>query len=205
MRSLLNIGTVFLILHLSLLTWSASSSNSTHTPFASSLASIVSIFPSSHSRPLSGSHRASLTAAQALQPSHSSRPRHHGVNKEQHRTQQSLITALAVIGGLAAFIFFIAILRCSIKFKKAPKRDRIAEIVQRHNLDCEMGILERNTLGIRRFSPQEPAPPYTPRPPSYSQANSSSSAPSDTLDNDQPTRSPTIPTAVAIAPTSSIP
>ncbi|KAJ3511950.1 hypothetical protein NLJ89_g3804 [Agrocybe chaxingu] len=81
--------------------------------------------------------------------------------------QRPIIIAFEVLGGLAgaAILFFIG--RCLYNYKKAPKRDRIAEILQRHHLEREMEELERNPLALRRTSIQEPAPPYFPRPPSY--------------------------------------
>ncbi|CAA7259636.1 unnamed protein product [Cyclocybe aegerita] len=83
--------------------------------------------------------------------------------------QRPIIIAFEVLGGIAgaAVLFFIG--RCLYNYKKTPKRDRIAEILQRHHLEREMEELERNPRALRRTSIQEPAPPYFPRPPSYNE------------------------------------
>jgi len=84
--------------------------------------------------------------------------------------QRNATITLGVIAGTVILGFLVAIFRCMYKYKRPPKRDRIAEVLQRHNLQCEMEELERNPYALRRTSLREPAPPYLPRPPSYSES-----------------------------------
>ena len=78
-----------------------------------------------------------------------------------------MLIALSTVGGSITLAFVIAIIRCISRYKHPPKRDRIAEAVERHNLQSEMEELARNPYALRRPSHREPAPPYIP-PPSYS-------------------------------------
>jgi hypothetical protein len=72
-----------------------------------------------------------------------------------------------VLGGVVAGLLLLSFLRCCNNYRKTPRRDRIADIVHRHNLQRELEELERNPRTLRRPSLPEPAPPYFPRPPSY--------------------------------------
>jgi hypothetical protein len=84
--------------------------------------------------------------------------------------QKKLAIALGVVAGFVSFGFLACIIRCLCRYKAPPKRDRIAEILQRHNLQCELEELERHPHVLRRPSLRDPAPPYSPRPPSYTES-----------------------------------
>jgi hypothetical protein len=82
--------------------------------------------------------------------------------------QKPISIVFEVLGGLAASALLFGFIRCFRSYRKIPARDRIAEIVQRHQLQRELEELERNPGRLRRHpSLPEPAPPYFPRPPSY--------------------------------------
>jgi len=98
----------------------------------------------------------------------SSSPYEQDPNVQQR--QKKLIIGLGIIAGFVSFGFLGCVIRCMHKYKAPPKRDRIAEVLQRHNLQCELEELERNPYALRRLSLREPAPPYSPRPPSYTES-----------------------------------
>lgn len=77
-----------------------------------------------------------------------------------------MVTVLGAIGSAVALAFLIALFRCAYRYKSPPKRDRIAEDIERHNLRREMEALERNRLARLH----EPVPLYSPQPPSYAEA-----------------------------------
>lgn len=81
--------------------------------------------------------------------------------------QKPILIVFEVLGGLVALFLLLGLLRCCYQYKKAPKRDRIAEVLNRHRLQRELEELERNPHILRRPSLREPAPPYYPAPPSY--------------------------------------
>lgn len=85
----------------------------------------------------------------------------------QQSGQKAIFVVFEVLGGLLALGLFLCIGRCCYQYRKAPKRDRIAEVLNRHNLQRELEELERNPQILRRLSLREPAPPYYPAPPSY--------------------------------------
>lgn len=84
-----------------------------------------------------------------------------------HSGQKPIFVVFAVLGGVLVSGLLLGLVRCCYQYKKAPGRDRIAEILNRHNLQREMEELERNPRMLRRPSLREPAPPYYPAPPSY--------------------------------------
>ncbi|KDR83889.1 hypothetical protein GALMADRAFT_133286 [Galerina marginata CBS 339.88] len=86
---------------------------------------------------------------------------------QARHSQKPISIAFEVLGGLFASLIFFSVVRCCYNYKKTPHRDRIADILHRHNLQRELEELERNPAAIRRPSLREPAPPYFPRPPSY--------------------------------------
>ena len=85
-----------------------------------------------------------------------------------HSHHQPIFVVFEVLGGLLALGFLLCLGRFCYQYRKAPKRDRIAEVLHRHHLEREMEELERNPQILRpRNSLCDPAPPYCPRPPSY--------------------------------------
>jgi len=86
--------------------------------------------------------------------------------------QKPIYIAFEVLGGILATGMLFGFLRCCYNYRKTPRRDRIADILHRHNLQRELEELERNPVALRRPFLREPAPPYFPRPPSYEQMNS---------------------------------
>jgi hypothetical protein len=84
-----------------------------------------------------------------------------------HSSQKSIFIVFAVLGGVLVSGLLLGLVRCCYQYKKAPGRDRIAEVLNRHNLQREMEEIERNLQILGRLSPREPAPPYDPAPPSY--------------------------------------
>ena len=85
----------------------------------------------------------------------------------RHSGQEPIFVAFEVVGGLLALGFLLCFGRCCYQYRKAPKRDRIAEVLNRHHLQRELEELGRNPQILRRLSLHEPAPPYGPDPPSY--------------------------------------
>jgi len=106
----------------------------------------------------------------------------------QHSGQKPILVVFEVLGGLLALGFLLCLGRCCYQYKKAPKRDRIAEVLHRHHLQREMEELERNP---QRRPSLDPAPPYFPKPPSYKElsanypnmntSNTPSSSPAPTI------------------------
>nr|GAT53623.1 predicted protein [Mycena chlorophos] len=72
-----------------------------------------------------------------------------------------------IIGILAALVVAFSVIRCFIIYKRTPQRDRILNILHRHQLQREMEELERNPpMPWQRPSIDPPPPPYL-RPPDY--------------------------------------
>jgi len=88
-----------------------------------------------------------------------------------HKSQTPIIIFFEVLGGIALLVVIVSFIRCFYVYKSTPKQDRIAAILQRHQLQRELEDIERNTQVSRRHgrfpSILEPAPPYVPPPPSY--------------------------------------
>ena len=82
----------------------------------------------------------------------------------QQSGQKPIFVVFEVLGGLLALGLLLGLGRCCYQYKKAPKRDRIAEFLSRYSLELELA-------NERRPSPNhtlpEPAPAYYPAPPSY--------------------------------------
>jgi hypothetical protein len=111
----------------------------------------------------------------------------------QQSGQKTIFVVFEVLGGLLALGLFLCLGRCCYQYRKAPKRDRIAEVLNRHNLQRELEELERNPQILRRLSLREPAPPYYPAPPSYEVTSSPSIAGTNYTDmdtHDLPSSSP---------------
>ncbi|KAF8165477.1 hypothetical protein B0H34DRAFT_240657 [Crassisporium funariophilum] len=90
------------------------------------------------------------------------------------RSQKTITIVFEVLGGLVGSLLLLGLLRCFYKYKRAPKRDRIAEVYNRHHLQRELAELERNPAILRRPSLREPPPPYVPPPPTYDTAQQGS-------------------------------
>ncbi len=95
-------------------------------------------------------------------PSRSQQPE----NAQVVRHRRIMATVLEAIGSAIVLGFLIALVRCTYRYKSPPKRDQIAEDIERRNLRREMEELERNRLARLH----EPVPPYSPQPPSYAEA-----------------------------------
>jgi len=107
----------------------------------------------------------------------------------QHSGQKPILVVFEVLGGLLALGFLLCLGRCCYQYKKAPKRDRIAEVLHRHHLQRELEELERNPGILRRGSLRDPAPPYCPDPPSYEDTSSPITAGANYTDMDTRTSS----------------
>ncbi|KAF5321214.1 hypothetical protein D9619_000494 [Psilocybe cf. subviscida] len=129
-------------------------------------------------------------------------PDKHPVNN--HSGQRPIAIAFEVLGGVFAGLLLLSFLRCCNNYRKTPRRDRIAEIVHRHNLQRELEELERNPRALRRPSLPEPAPPYFPRPPSYDTPPSQHSASSHSHRSERSV-SPSVYSAVSTYSPSSTP
>ena len=62
-------------------------------------------------------------------------------------------------------VIVLALARCLYAYKRAPPRDRISALVQRHNLEREMEELERDRMAtlaraLESFRWRPPPPPY---------------------------------------------
>jgi len=98
-----------------------------------------------------------------------------------HRSSRPMIVVIvfATLGGVAGLAVIFSVLRCLRSYGQTPRRDRIASILHRHQIQREMEELERNV--VRRPSiRQPPPPPYVPRPPSYTERRTSTSPPPPT-------------------------
>ncbi|KAF8812312.1 hypothetical protein BYT27DRAFT_7132765 [Phlegmacium glaucopus] len=184
---LFNLFFTFIIFHLILIATSASDSTSTSITLShktSSHMSASTIHPpqirptriSSHSiqiitRPTFVSR--TFPAVVPGEPVHTRPPDQPpgplGNSNRRHARpgQKPIFIVFEVLGGLVASILLLGLLRCCYQYNKAPKRDRIAEVLNRHHLQRELEELERNPHILRRPSLREPAPPYFPAPPSY--------------------------------------
>ncbi|KAI0335659.1 hypothetical protein GY45DRAFT_1240269 [Cubamyces sp. BRFM 1775] len=79
--------------------------------------------------------------------------------------------AFEILGGIIALLVVVGLARCYISYLRAPRRDRIASVVDRHQLEREMAERQheeleglRRVLEARRWHP--PPPPYQ-RAPDY--------------------------------------
>lgn len=91
------------------------------------------------------------------------RQRHDG-----HQSSQKPINIFfEVLGGVVGLAILISCIRCCYSYNRTPKRDRIAAVLQRHQLERELEELERNPFTLRRSPSNDPVPPYFPPPPTY--------------------------------------
>ncbi|GLB34030.1 hypothetical protein LshimejAT787_0109140 [Lyophyllum shimeji] len=82
--------------------------------------------------------------------------------------QSPIVIFFEALCGLVGVFIFLVLLRFCYSYRKTPEQDRVSAFIDRHRLQREMEELQRRPP-IRRFSIQEPAPPYMPRPPSYAE------------------------------------
>lgn len=134
-----------------------------HIPPFSSSRRLHSSSTPIHTRPTSAVH--SFRTTQPSIPTHTEAPLH--VVHPHHSSPASIAIIFEVIAGIIAFGVIVSLTRCFYIYKRTPKRDRIAEVLNRHHLQRELAELGHNSIIIRRPSLREPAPPYFPRPPSY--------------------------------------
>lgn len=159
----------------------------------------------SSSRPLHSSSRTTIhtrqtSAVHSFRTTQPSIPIHTGEPLQVVHPHRSSPTSIAIIfevlAGIIAFGVIVSLTRCFYVYKKTPKRDRIAEVLNRHHLQRELAQLEGNSIIIRRPSLREPAPPYFPRPPSYDAALTAPVSPPsqqaeyEELDTSSPPHSP---------------
>ena len=76
-----------------------------------------------------------------------------------------------VIGGIAGILIIFSLGRCIYKYKRTPRQDRVAALVDRHMLERELAEMEeaqtpRALVRGRRASLVRPPPPYQ-RAPDY--------------------------------------
>ena len=102
-------------------------------------------------------------------------PRQSSPATGRRRRTNPIAIFLAVFGGLVGFGLFLGLTRCIYNYSKTPPRDRISGVLNRYHLQRELEEIERNPFALRRPSPREPAPPYIPKPPSYTERPSESS------------------------------
>lgn len=114
-------------------------------------------------------------------PHPSPSPKNQQDKSRSKTSQRNAIIAVSTIGGTFVLCFLLALVRCISRYKRPPKRDRIAEAIDRHNLQREMEELAFDPHALRRPSARDPAPPYIPRPPSYSEPLSESLPPDDVV------------------------
>lgn len=110
------------------------------------------------------------TITRPTQPTPSIIPIHTQIphtSPSRHFGQKPIFIVFEILAGLLASGLLLCCGRCCYQYKRAPKRDRIAEVLNRHNLQREMAGLELSPQILRRASLREPAPPYYPAPPSY--------------------------------------
>ncbi|KAH9899663.1 hypothetical protein C8Q73DRAFT_787527 [Cubamyces lactineus] len=92
-------------------------------------------------------------------------------NSSSDKAQPPVAIAFEVLGGIIALLVVAGLARCYISYLRAPRRDRIASVVDRHQLEREMAERQqeeleglRRVLEARRWHP--PPPPYQ-RAPDY--------------------------------------
>jgi hypothetical protein len=96
-------------------------------------------------------------------------------NRRRHVNPAAIF--LAIFGSVVGFGLFLGLTRCLYNYSKTPPRDRISGVMNRYQLQRELEELERNPFALRRTSLREPAPPYIPKPPSYTERPSSPRVP----------------------------
>jgi len=100
-------------------------------------------------------------------------PRPNPVNTPVAPSHHQSTAAIAIesVVGFIALVVLALLLRCFYKWKRAPRRDRIAALLSRHQLEREMEELEREDLE-RRMRQVRRSSLYRPPPPPYLQAPS---------------------------------
>ncbi|KAF9478177.1 hypothetical protein BDN70DRAFT_933631 [Pholiota conissans] len=167
-------------------TSTASSSSTTHRPTSASSATnassashktspthiphVVSVSPAQQSAviPRPGSTPTHSRTFNPDAPAHTRNPFQNPHVKPSRSGQKPISIVFEVLGGVAASALLLGFIRCFHNYRKTPARDRIADILHRHQLQRELEELGRNPHILRRHhSIRDPAPPYFPRPPSY--------------------------------------
>lgn len=127
-----------------------------------------------HSVPTGGHHQSVEIISRPTLPTPHSRPITHprptGIfhtPTPANSNQSTIAIVFEVLGGLVGLAILYSFFRCCNNYRNTPRRDRIADVLQRHQLQRELEEIERNPAILRRPSLREPAPPYFPRPPSY--------------------------------------
>ena len=102
-------------------------------------------------------------------PVPSSSPSDSSTTRSSHH-QSAAAILFEVIGGLTGLAFIIGCSRCVYKYKRTPRQDRIAAVVDRHLLERELAALEEaqeQMRQTRRNSLVRPPPPPYQRAPEY--------------------------------------
>ncbi|KAH9943264.1 uncharacterized protein BXZ73DRAFT_97314 [Epithele typhae] len=121
------------------------------------------------------SHTHSFPAQWSILPTPSagapeqSRPHPHvsgaGARPPGGRHQSRVTVALEIIAGLTGLVLASALFRCVYSYRRAPARDRIAALVDRHTLQREVEESERGRIVRSLHATWRPPPPrYEPAP-----------------------------------------
>ncbi|KAH7916285.1 hypothetical protein BJ138DRAFT_1139997 [Hygrophoropsis aurantiaca] len=92
---------------------------------------------------------------------HYPHPHHH-----LHHQLEAVSVVFIVLGGIGGVTLVFFLFRCWYSYHKTPRRDRIATLLSRYNLEREMAEMEHEAPR-RRWSLPLPPPPYQPPPPRY--------------------------------------
>ncbi|KAJ7490286.1 hypothetical protein B0H11DRAFT_1018728 [Mycena galericulata] len=141
------------------------SSNQTHKPTTGTTKhQPVSTPRPIPTHPIVPSHPVGGTPAAAPSHFHPHPPPSSLPQQRQQHPQSVVAIVFEVLGALAGFLLLLSLLRCLYSYKRTPRRDRIAAVLHRHQLQREMEELERNPPVRRHSIP--PPPPYL-APPVY--------------------------------------
>ena len=163
---------------------STGSASSSHSLFISAAPS--SIKPSNRTHtphstiPIPHTPSTSLPFTPHRQPPATSHPDPPSVAPHTSRVashQPVVAIVFEVIAGLVALFILLSLARCLYSWRKTPSRDRIAVLVNRHQLEREMAELEREQLERRRRQWRQQHSILVPPPPPYQRAPSYESLP----------------------------
>lgn len=141
----------------------------THHPPLEHTRTRFSALPTTHVLQFPPAQSAFGTQTHVPAPAHTRHPD----DKSRHRRQTPIIIFFEVLCGVVAVALFLGILRFCCSYRKTPAHDRVTGVINRHRLQMELDELQRRPPVRRRFSVQDPAPPYVPRPPSYVEVSAS--------------------------------
>jgi len=152
---------------------SAPRSTSTNTPLLVSLPNTHSARPTAAPAPgiapmpLPPHHNPPPNPAPPPQPP----PTTSGASSSPHSHHQPAVAIVfEALAGVVGLIVVLVLGKCCYSWRKTPRQDRIAALMNRHALDREMAELERAQLQQRlraRQVERVPPPPYIPAPPAY--------------------------------------